>query len=130
MELIKKIITVVVEYNSAYYYNMVARNCQHFVQAVLQAAKIGGTKFSTENEEYLQLFREGKMRVPQSFKNHEDIDSFVMKSKDKNGMKSLNEQELSWLVKAYKTHHGDGECAEATCQFDAVIANLFSRQSS
>lgn len=130
MELIKKIIAVVVEYNSLYYYNMVARNCQHFVQAVLEAAKIGGTKFSTENEEYLKLFRKGKMRVPQSFKNHEDIDNFILKSEEKSGLKSLNEHELNWLVKAYKTHHGERDCAEATCQFDAVIANLVSRETS
>ena len=37
LEFINQIITVVVE---AYYYNSISRNCQHFVEAVLKAAKI------------------------------------------------------------------------------------------
>lgn len=131
IELIKKIVAVVVEYNSAYYYNTASRNCQDFVRAVLKAAKIEGKKFSSENEDYLQLLREGKMRVPQSFKNHEEIDSFVMRSRDKNGrgLSSLNDQELSWLQRAYKTHHGVAACVHETCQLDAVIATLVSRQN-
>lgn len=129
-ELIKSIVAVVVKYNSAYYYNMVSRNCQDFAKAVLEAARITGEKFSPENEEYLQLFREGKMRVPQVFKNHEDIEGFVMKIQDKNGLQTLNDHEMRWLVKAYNTHHGGKPCAEPTCQFGAVTANVTLRQSS
>lgn len=129
-EHIRKIIAVVAQYNSAFYYNMVSRNCQDFVKAVLQAVNVKGKVFSPENEDYLQLSREGKMRVPQVFKSHEDIDSFVIKTDSKNGLKSLNETELSWLVKAYETHHGEEPCTEPTCQFDAVTANLVSRQNS
>ena len=129
LEFINQIIAVVVEYNKAYYYNSISRNCQHFVQAVLKAAKIRGRRFSTENEEYLKLVRQGKMRVPQSFRDHQAIDSFVTNSRDKNGLKSLNQHELIRLKKAYETHHGNEQCTLTTCPFDEVVATLYSKQN-
>ena len=52
-----------------------------------------------------------------SFRNHEDIDSYVMK-KELNG---LGANDLEYLCLAYEHHHNDKPCTEVSCKYELVL---------
>lgn len=127
-EIISKIIGVIVKYNCRCYYNVMARNCQHFVKDILKAAEIKEAQFSAEGKEYLDHLRERRLRVPMSFKNHEDIDAYVMKMDSRKELNKLNDTELSYLMKAYGEHHAGEECDKEACKYYLLLEALSRRR--
>lgn len=124
-EIIMKIIEVIVKYNSTLYYNLAERNCQNFVKDVQKSIGIEHATFTPEDQEYLELF----MRVPKSFKSHEDIDSYIMKIETRNELSKLGLQGLQHLMKAYNQHHGKKHnCTYPTCQFPKLTTAFSLKQ--
>ena len=123
--IIKKVIDIIIEFNSQCYYNSVCRNCQHFVKKIItDAAMIDEPKFLQDHEEYLHALREGKIRVPHSFTHHEDVDAYVMKKRSNKELEKLTKEDLGVLIRAYDTHHSGKDCKETGCQHNDLLRLL------
>lgn len=124
---IRKIIKIIVKYNKRCYYSLAYRNCQHFVKEVLSVIGIDPAKFIPEDEMYLKHYIKGdKLTVPNSFKSHEDIDSYITK----HNLPKLSIHDLKHLNTVYEHFHDkNGRCTYPSCQLRNVTTMLSSKQS-
>ena len=125
-KIIMKIIDIIAAYNKCYYYNRLSRNCQTFVSDIINAVQITGPKFSTEDEQYLQQVKDGRVRIgsPSSYKSHEELDRFVSGLIARKEFDKLHKDELGILVVRYREFHGEEECSEPSCKYSAVLRSL------
>ena len=121
-KLLMKIITIIAKYNKIFYYNSVSRNCQTFVNDVLKAVQIKGSKFCEEDEKYLRQARKGRVRINNlsSYKTHADLDGYVSKFIESKDFDKLTEEELKCFMSRYQDFHGGQDCAEPSCKCSAV----------
>ena len=121
-KLIMKIIAIIVKYNKFYYYNSVARNCQKFVNDIIEAVQIKGSKFCEEDEKYLHQVRKGRVRIKSlsSYKTHADLDAYVSTFIESKEFDKLTEEELKIFMSRYQDFHGGQDCAEPSCKCSAV----------
>ena len=120
-KVISDIIRVILLYNREYYYDPIHRNCQGFVKDVLKASGIDSPIFKQpQQQEYIERLRDGRVRVPMSFQNHEDIDAYVMKLDGKKELNGLGADDLKCLCRAYENHHNGKPCTEESCKYELV----------
>ena len=120
-EMIEKIIAVVVKYNSFYYYDKVARNCQDFVNEIIKVVEVEGQRFSDENERYLHQVREGIVRIGNLYRSHEELDEVVGNLLSRRKLSELNQEEFKILKDKYEQFHHEGKCTKPSCKYELVL---------
>ena len=115
---LKEMSTLIAKYNRCYYYNPVSRNCQNFVDGVLKVLNVS-VPFD-QLEVQLKKISQGTHKVPNSFKTHEDLDSYVTVVEDKGLLQTLTQGNIEILLQIYLQLHNQGTstgaCQHATCK--------------
>ena len=120
-QLISNLIDVIVTYNRDYKYDLLYRNCQHFVQDAMAALGIKEVpELSGKLSEYYKRLKDGKKKMPE-FREHESVDKYVMDNFDR-----LSQHDMEFLLCQYFQHHyaemSEAEdielwkCPRPTCQ--------------
>ena len=123
--LIENLIEVIVKYNREYKYELLNRNCQHFVRDAMAALGIKeNLQFSGKLAEYYELLKDGKTRMPE-FKTHDSLDMYVAEN-----FEQLSQHDMEFLLCQYFQHHyaemskadnvDDWKCTLADCQSDRL----------
>ncbi len=131
-EMITSLIDVIIKYNRFYYYNLIDRNCQHFVKDCLDAL---GVQFPNEfkgglQDYFKQLVAGCTPDIPKKFKTHRDLDKYV-ESQD---LTSMPQHDLEFLLVLYFRFHLESKdklkenrklleewvCQEQHCKMDEV----------
>lgn len=78
-EMIEKVKKVIVKYNSRYYYNVLHRNCQTFVDDVMKeiGVKNAPKKLTGKLQEYFKQLTAKKSIKPPDLPTHEALDDYV-----------------------------------------------------
>ena len=72
------LVRVITRYNLEKRYDLFNCNCQHFVRDALAALGIRETpRFSGQLNDYLQHLKQGRIEVPEHFRDHATLDSYV-----------------------------------------------------
>lgn len=104
-DMLDKIKKVVVDYNRYRYYNVVMRNCQTFVNDVMEAI---GVKNIPQNltgklKEYFKKLTEHKSEyIPSDIPTHEELDEFVKTSVD---LSTASKHDREYLLCLYFQFH-------------------------
>ena len=96
LELISKLAKVIALYNSLYYYDVIFRNCQHFVLDCLQAIGCKNTpQFDGKLKEYFEHLKQ-KGRVKADFHTHKELDDYVQQN-----ISTLTQANMEYLLAQY-----------------------------
>ena len=107
---------VILKYNTRYYYNSVARNCQKFVCDALKALGFEKKPPSPKVGARMQELKSKKnSTIPSSFFVHEDLDFFIQKQPPK-WFDQLDADSFEYLQHCYMNFHGDIACHVPGCQ--------------
>ena len=131
-EMIDRLIEVVVRYNRYYFYNLIDRNCQHFVMDCLDALEV---KFPKELNgglrNYFKMLAKGRSpSIPKMFKTHAHLDDYVKEQ----SLESMSQHDLEYLLALYFRFHLESKekvkndrkqyeewvCPERFCHMDEV----------
>ena len=105
------------KYNSSFYYNVVVRNCQTFVQDCFKVLEIPKRPtFSNQLEKHFQQVKQGKVKAPDVFQKHEDVDAHVSTLEQRDELESAHLDDLECLLIAYLQHHNGKPCSLETCK--------------
>ena len=131
-EMIDKLIEVVVKYNRYYFYNLIDRNCQHFVMDCLDALEV---KFPKElngglRDYFNKLVKGRSPSIPKMFKTHAHLDDYVKEQ----SLETMSQHDLEYLLALYFRFHLESKekikndrkqyeewvCPERFCHMDEV----------
>ena len=77
-EVLSRLVRVITSYNLKKKYDLFTCNCQHFVRDALAALGIEEPpRFSGQLKHHLERLKQGKVEVPEDFKNHGTLDAYV-----------------------------------------------------
>ena len=141
-EAIDKLVEVVIYYNTHYDYNVLTRNCQHFVMDAMKALGINKVpQFTGVFQEYFLELKSGKSsNVLEKFETHAELDSHV----DTVIKPGLTQHDLEYLLCQYFMFHvgtcRDGQaggiedsewrCREESCRMREIEMMLEREDSS
>ena len=131
-EMIDALIEVIITYNRSYYYNLIDRNCQHFVMDALDALGIKLPKeFTGGLRNYYKAVIKGRNpKIPKEFKTHRDLDKYV----EEQDLDSMTQHDLEYILAMYFRFHLESKeklkenrqlleewvCEEAVCRMDEI----------
>lgn len=105
--LIDNLVNVIVTYNRQYYYDIIRRNCQHFVTDALKA--LGVTEpieFTGGLGEYFRALKQGRSKALQGkFTNHIHLDTYVREKEQSGEISQLTKHDLEYLLAQYFRYH-------------------------
>ena len=131
-EMIDALIEVIVTYNTSYYYNLINRNCQHFVMDALNALGVKMPKeFTGGLRDYYKAVIKGRdPDIPSKFTTHRDLDKYV----EEEDLSSMTQPDLEYILAMYFRFHIESkekvrhdtrlleewECEEKLCRVNTV----------
>ena len=131
-KLIRRLVKVIVRYNTGYYYNVRNRNCQRFVKDALKALEIDDNfeaNLSPEIQEHMTRIRRGKSIQCGDFTSHQSLDSYVTAHQGE-----LSKEEAEILHQVYIRFHanskrrsaesGQWQCQEPCCRAQVVSKKI------
>lgn len=97
---IEALVDVIIKYNTTYYYNLVDRNCQHFVSDALKALGVEApTQFTGGLREYFKALKQGRSLTKTSrFADHAQLDKYVKEKEDNGEIASMTQNDLEFLL--------------------------------
>lgn len=105
--LIDGLVEVILTYNRQYYYDLIRRNCQHFVTDALKALGVNKPiEFTGGLGEYFHALKVGRSpALLAKFTDHVHLDSYV-KEKERDGeIEQLTKDDLEYLLAQYFRYH-------------------------
>ena len=126
-QMIDKIVSTIVRYNTSLDYQLVTRNSQTFVEDVMNT--IGATTdIGEEMQLYLRSLINGRPNI--QFELHEDLDRYVINSRVANEIMTVDQ--LEFLVNQYQYIHGreaiGRRCRVEGCQLRGIQQMLKSKR--
>ena len=136
--LIDALIDVIVKYNKHYYYNVIDRNCQHFVLDALHALQVEvPTTLTGKLGQYYKALLKGKTQsVPSEFKTHSDLDKYVMLEVSKGTITDMPQHDLEFILTVYFRFHVESrskltgkaldewQCKESHCRIAEIEEHI------
>ena len=136
--LIDALIDVIVKYNKHYYYNVIDRNCQHFVLDALQALQVEVPRCLTGKfGRYYKALLKGKTpSVPSEFKTHSDLDRYAMLEVSKGTITDMPQHDLEFILTVYIRFHVESrskltgkaldewQCIESNCCIEEIEKHI------
>ena len=136
-EVLSKLVRVITSYNLEKKYDLFTCNCQHFVRDALAALGIEEPpRFSGQLKHHLERLKQGKVEVPEDFKNHDTLDAYVGEQL-KAEPRALNQHDMEYLLLHYYRIHlnsmpeeetDDWKCSVPTCKYE-YLADRVNRES-
>ena len=137
-EVLSNLVRVIIHYNLKRRYDLLTCNCQHFVRDALAALGIKEPpRFSGQLNDYLEHLKQGKVKVPEDFKNHATLDAYVERQLQAEPG-TLNQHDMEYLLLHYYRIHlnsmprGDDadkwQCRVPSCKYDR-LADRVNRES-
>ena len=138
-EVIGNLVRVITCYNLEKKYDLFTCNCQHFVRDALAALGIKEPpRFSGQLKHYLERLKQGKVEVPEDFKNHDTLDAYVEQQLQAEPG-TLNQHDMEYLLLHYYRIHlnsmpDDGadneewQCSVPSCKCED-LADRVNRES-
>ena len=121
---INQLIDVIVHYNTHYEYNILTRNCQHFVLDAMKALGINQVpQFTGVFQKYFEALKKGKSpNILEQFETHAELDEHVNSIM----RPGLSQHDLEYLMCQYFMFHvsscnkrvGEEEPMEWTCEVE------------
>ena len=130
--LVEKLVQIIIQYNTSYYYHSITRNCQTFIVDVLRSFGVWENfKLGEKLEVYLKNLNKGKKEVYKSHKAVNDRVKYLVQSGE---MEETTCDELRYLRSLYTIFHLEemeagqvGEefvCSERDCMLNVLEAEL------
>ena len=95
--LFEALFDVIIRYNTQFYYNLIDRNCQHFVSDALNALGIDKpTEFTGGLRSYFQELKSGHASL--EFTSHAKLDEYVKEIEDTQEIRSMPQHDLEFLL--------------------------------
>jgi hypothetical protein len=105
--LIDNLVDVIVTYNRQCYYDIIRRNCQHFVIDALKA--LGVTEpieFTGGLGEYFKALKQGRSKALHAkFTDHVHLDNYVREKEQSGEIGQLTKHDLEFLLAQYFRYH-------------------------
>ena len=131
------LVRVIARYNREKNYDLFKCNCQHFVRDALLALGINNPpRFSGKLKVYLDGLKQGKVEVPEDFRNHDGLDAYVQQQlRSEPG--TLNQHDMEYLLLHYYRLHLDAmprdaddnwRCRVPSCMYEE-LADRVNRES-
>ena len=135
---IEALVDVIIKYNTTYYYNLVDRNCQHFVADALKALGVEEpTQFTGGLRNYFKALKDGRSdSMYARFASHAELDGYVKEREDSGEMKRMAQNDLEFLLAQCFRFHleqksqlqlqdkqanlRDWKCCEPTCSMQRL----------
>ena len=96
---------MIISYNLERKYDLFFCNCQHFVRDALAALGINEPpRFSGQLRDYLEHLKQGRIEVPEDFKNHATLDAYVEQQLQA-APGALNQHDMEYLLLHYYRLH-------------------------
>ena len=134
--LIDSLLTLVIQYNKHYYYNLFDRNCQNFVLDALKILEISIPKELPGNlGGYYKALVKGKTpSIPSLFETHSSLDEYIMDKMREGVVGEMPQHDLEFLLALYFRFHLESKaklkndskaleewhCEEQHCQMGEV----------
>ena len=105
--LIDNLVDVIVTYNRQCYYDLIRRNCQHFVTDALRALGVNKPiEFTGGLGEYYQALKRGRSSALHAkFAGHSHLDRYVREKEENGEMRALTKDDLEYLLAMYFRYH-------------------------
>lgn len=105
--LIDNLVDVIITYNRQYYYDIIRKNCQHFVADALKALGVNQPiEFTGGLGEYFKALKSGRSLVLHTrFTDHCHLDSYVREKRENGEMGDLTKNDLEYLLAQYFRYH-------------------------
>ena len=105
--LIDSLVEVIVMYNRQCYYDIIRRNCQHFVMDALKALGVNEPiEFTGGLGEYFKALKQGRSRALHAkFTDHVHLDSYVREKEQTGEINQLTKHDLEYLLAWYFRYH-------------------------
>ena len=105
--LIDNLVEIIITYNRQYYYDIIRRNCQHFVTDALKALGVSEPiEFTGGLGEYFRALKQGRSKVLQGkFTNHVHLDTYVREKEQNGEISQLTRHDLEYLLAQYFRYH-------------------------
>ena len=136
-EILSNLVRVITTYNLEKKYDIFKCNCQHFVQDALAALGIKETpRFSGQLNAHLQRLKQGKMEIPESFRNHDTLDAYVERQLQA-APGALSQHDMEYLLLHYYRLHmtsmpidanDDWHCEVPSCKYEH-LADRVNREA-
>lgn len=105
--LIDNLVDVIVTYNRQFYYDVIRRNCQHFVTDALKA--LGVTEpieFTGGLGEYFRALKQGRSKaLHATFTSHVHLDNYIREKEQSGEVVQLTKHDLEYLLAQYFRYH-------------------------
>lgn len=110
-EMIDNLVAVIVKYNKMHYYNVIDRNCQHFVRDALHALEVKEPiELSGQLASYYQALKRGRTpEVPDNLKTHGSLDEYVQEICKNRKIDTMPQHDLEFLLAQYFRFHVDSK---------------------
>jgi hypothetical protein len=136
-EILSNLVRVITTYNLEKKYDVFTCNCQHFVRDALAALGIKETpRFSGQLNAHLQRLKQGKIEIPENFKNHDSLDAYVERQL-RAAPGALNQHDMEYLLLHYYRLHmtsmpmdanDDWQCEVPSCKYEH-LADRVNREA-
>ena len=136
-EVLSNLVRVITSYNLDRKYDLFSCNCQHFVRDALAALGINEPpRFSGQLKDYLEHLKHGRIEVPEDFKNHATLDTYVERQLQAEAG-TLSQHDMEYLLLHYYRLHlnsmpedadDDWRCSVPTCKYEH-LADRVDRES-
>ena len=105
--LIDNLVDVIVTYNRQCYYDIIRRNCQHFVTDALRALGVTEpVEFTGGLGEYFRALKQGRSKALHAkFTNHVHLDNYVREKEQSGEIGQLTKHDLEYLLAQYFRYH-------------------------
>ena len=134
---LSNLVQVIVHYNLEKRYDLFTCNCQHFVRDALAALGIREPpRFSGQLNIYLERLKQGKVEVPEDFKNHSTLDAYVEQQLQAESG-TLSQHDMEYLLLHYYRIHlnsmpedatDEWKCGVPTCKYEH-LADRINRET-
>ena len=127
--LIDNLVDVIITYNRQYYYDIIRRNCQHFVTDALRALDVTEPiEFTGGLGEYFRALKQGRSKALHAkFTHHVHLDNYVREKEQSGEISQLTKHDLEYLLAQYFRYHleqktrlqqdnKDAELSEWSCE--------------
>ena len=139
--LLDNLVEVIVTYNRQCYYDLIRRNCQHFVTDALKSLGVSKpVEFTGGLGEYFQALKCGKSHsLHAKFTDHSHLDRYVMEIEQTGAMDKLSMNDLEYLLAQYFRYHleqksrfqldnKDAELSEWCCEIKDCHMEMLERR--
>ena len=135
-EVLSNLVRVITHYNLERKYDLFTCNCQHFVRDALAALGITEPpSFSGQLNDYLEHLKQGKVEVPEDFRNHATLDAYVERQL-RAEFGALNQHDMEYLLLHYYRLHlqfvasipddntEEWKCDVPTCKYEDLAERV------